>query len=211
MSPYEALYGVHPPYLLPYEPESSKIQAVDELLKNRDQLVRELRQNLERAQHRMQQKADKHRRELEFAMGDRVWLRLQPYRQTSVGQRACHKLAQKYFGPFEVDERIGAVAYRLKLPAGSKVHPVFHVSLLKPFHGDNSYDVVSLPEMDDDGQMILQPLVVCGVRSIMKGGQPCKEVLVQWKGLPPEDAMWEEVVELVRDYPNFHLEDKVNF
>ena len=73
----------------------------------------------------------KHRSKRTFAVGVKVWLKLQPYVQTSVARRASHKLAFKYFGHYEVEGKIGSMAYKLKLPAKSTVHPVFHVLLLK--------------------------------------------------------------------------------
>jgi hypothetical protein len=57
---------------------------VDKELLTRDEILKELRQNIQQAQVRMKQNADKHRRDVEFAVGDWVYLRLQPYRQSSV-------------------------------------------------------------------------------------------------------------------------------
>ncbi|KAH9681158.1 hypothetical protein KPL71_026857 [Citrus sinensis] len=137
MSSFKALYGREPPVIPSYTGSSTSIQALDELLLERDALLTALKTNLLAAQHRMQQKANAHRRELELQVGDQVLVKLQPYRQISVANRLSNKLAKRYYGPFRVMERIGAVAYRLDLPPDSKIHPVFHISLLKPFHGQD--------------------------------------------------------------------------
>lgn len=90
-------------------------------------------------------------------MGDQVLLKLQPYTQSSVVSRPCPKLAFKFFGPFTVLERIGKAAYRLELPENSQVHPVFHVSQLKPFTPDYTPVFKDLPAVVDLSSTPLQP------------------------------------------------------
>jgi hypothetical protein len=79
----------------------------------------------------MKRKADKHRNEREFAVGDMVYLKLQPYAQSIVMAQSNQKLGFKFFSSFRTLESIGSVAYRLPLPEGSSIHPVLHVSQLK--------------------------------------------------------------------------------
>ena len=90
-----------------------------------------IREHLLRAQHRMKAQEDKHRSDRQFAAGDWVYLKLQPYVQSSVAPRANHKLAYKYYGPFPIIAKINEVAYKLQLPLQATIHPVFHVSLLR--------------------------------------------------------------------------------
>ncbi|GJW03984.1 putative reverse transcriptase domain-containing protein [Tanacetum coccineum] len=75
--------------------------------------------------------ADKRRKPLEFQVGDRVLLKVSPWKGVvRFGKKG--KLAPRYVGPFEIVEHVGPVAYRLKLPQElSCVHDTFHVSNLK--------------------------------------------------------------------------------
>lgn len=79
----------------------------------------------------MKLQADKNRTFRSFQVGDSVYVKIQPYVQTTLASRSSNKLAFKYFGPFLIIAKVNEVAYQLKLPDGCQVHPVFHVSLLK--------------------------------------------------------------------------------
>ncbi|KAL1222278.1 hypothetical protein V5N11_026795 [Cardamine amara subsp. amara] len=127
---FHALYGRDPPKLLMYGDVPNN-NTVGNMIQDRDSMIAELKCNLEKAQISMRNSANKHRREGVYQVGELVYLKLRPYRQAYVAQRRSEKLAPRYFGPFEITERIGKVAYRQKLPPTSLIHPVFHVSLLK--------------------------------------------------------------------------------
>lgn len=80
-------------------------------------------------------------------MGDRVFLKLQPFCQRSVVDRPNPKQAFRFFGPFEVIKQVNQVAYELVLPLGSSIHPVFHVSQLKLTKGNRILSTDSLPDL----------------------------------------------------------------
>ena len=69
---------------------------------------------------------------MEYKVGDMVYLKLQPYKLKKLAKRVNRKLNPRYYGPYEILEKVGELAYKLKLPKDSRVHPMFHVSLLKP-------------------------------------------------------------------------------
>ena len=100
------------------------------LLKELEQEVVKIRQNLKAAQDRQKSYAYKHRVNREFSVGDHVYLRVRA-RKSSLKLGSCAKLSSRYCGPFEVLERIGPVAYTLALPSNTRAHNVFHVSLLR--------------------------------------------------------------------------------
>ncbi|GKF52068.1 ty3-gypsy retrotransposon protein, partial [Tanacetum coccineum] len=120
-------------------------------------------------------------------------------------------LAKRYYGSYEVMERIGKVAYRLPLPATSKIHSVFHVSILKAFLGNGSKVVAGLPEEFRDGQPVKQPLAACAVREVLQNEEHVRQIMVQWVGGSPEEATWEWLSMFQNAYPRYNLEDKVVF
>lgn len=106
LSPFEVVYGHPPPRLLSYEQGTTRVQAVEDQLKTRDQITRLLKEYLEAARQRMKCLADLHRSERTFEVGDRVYLRLQPYRQHTVAMRNSLKLSPRFYGPYKIIQRI---------------------------------------------------------------------------------------------------------
>ena len=181
MTPFKAVYGISPPHLLTYVPGTSRVQAVDEYLRDRDTILYELRHNLSLARQRMKSQADLKRWEVSFEVGDYVYLKLQPYRQTLVAFRASMKLAPRFFGPYLIIGKVGTVACRLALPPSSQIHNVFHVSMLRkhlgPIHTSASNQ---LPPISDDSIILPQPEAILDRRVIQKGKyRPKSEILVK--------------------------------
>jgi hypothetical protein len=86
-----------------------------------------------------------------------VFLRLQPYKQTSLKADHCQKLAPKFYGPYTVLKRVLQVVYQLALPSHSKLHPTFHVSCLKKVIGTRCQIQTNLPELAEEGSIWLHP------------------------------------------------------
>jgi hypothetical protein len=82
-----------------------------------------------------------------------VFHRLQPCKQTSLKAQGHHKLAPNFYGPYHIMKHIGLVAYKIALPATSKIHLVFHVFSLKKVVGQNYRVQTILYELDDEGSI----------------------------------------------------------
>ena len=105
------------------------LSEVEHQLLDRDEMLAELRQQLHRAQQCMKKLADTYRREVQFDVGTIVYVKLCPYHHRSLATRANEQLAPRFYGPYQVVARVGAVAYKLLLPLETTIHPVFHVSV----------------------------------------------------------------------------------
>jgi hypothetical protein len=210
MPPFKALYGRPPPAVIRIGNNCTPVDSVDQLLRERDAVLDDLMYNLIRAQQRMRQQADLKRREVTFEIGDLVFLKLQPYRQNSLARRPCDKLSPRFYGPFLIEAKVGAVAYRLALPEGSKIHPVFHVSQLKRASGA-AFNPTDLPSsLSSTLELQAHPIAVLGVRKDPTQPWSTAQVLIQWHGIPVSEATWELYANILTLFPEFHLEDKVS-
>ena len=161
-------------------------------------VFRSVKQQLERAQQRMKVQADKHRTKRVFQVGDSVFLKLQPYIQASVAPRANHKLAYKFYGPYRIVERVGEVTYRLDMPTSCKVHPVFHVSLLRKVLKPEHQVLPALPSPTDSIQI---PKLVLQRRVVTRGAKKIPQALIQWSDSSADLATWEDLESLKQMFP----------
>ncbi|KAI5652974.1 hypothetical protein M9H77_30161 [Catharanthus roseus] len=194
-SPFEVIMGQQPttPLTLATSYEGKSPSAF-KFAKSWHEQTELARAYLNKASKRMKKWADKRRRPLEFQEGDLVMVKLLPQQFKSF--RKVHKgLIRRYEGPFPVLKRVGKVSYKLQLPSKLRIHPVFHVSLLKPYHEDmedptrgesKRAPTAVVTSFDKEVEAMLAD------RHIRKRGVPSyREYLVKWKNLPESEASWE--------------------
>lgn len=204
MSPNEALYGVKPRQLCLPSDCRTPVASVADFQLQREAMNHVLKESITAAQHRYKYYADKKRTEVSLQEGYMVYLKLQPYRQLFGATRKHLKLAHKYFGPYKVLQKISTVAYKLVLPPGSLVHPVFHISMLKKKIGSNYSATTTLPRLGDEGQFLVYHVNILDRRLVKKNNVAVIQWLVQWSHAIPDDSTWEDAVTMQAQYPEFN-------
>ena len=128
MSPFEALYGRKCQTPLMWSKVGERSLFGPDMIKEAEEQVAKVQENLKAAQSRQKSYADTRRRPLELQPRDFVYLKVSPIEGTRRFQ-VRGKLSPRYIGPYRIIEKIGVVAYRLELPPEmSDIHDVFHVS-----------------------------------------------------------------------------------
>jgi hypothetical protein len=141
IAPYEPLYDRWCIYPLCLETLGERSLVGPDWVQQTSQKVPEMRQNILAAQSRQKSYADVRRRDLEFAVGDQVLLRVSPTRGV-VRFGVSGKLSRRYIGPFSILARVGSLAYRLQLTESmAGVHPVYHVSMLRKYLRDPDHQI----------------------------------------------------------------------
>jgi ribosomal protein L21E len=206
-TPFEALYGYAPPPIHGISIPCDVTPEVEVTLQEKDRIMKSLQQNLLQAKNRMKKYADLKRTERTFEIGDMVYLKMQPYRETALGLRNSLKLSSKYYGPFRVLQKVGKQAYKLQLPEGTLIHDVLHVNQLKKHIGPKAVPNPTLPLVTPDGKIKIAPLAVLQYRQVPRSAGdydiPVPQWLIHWENLSPEEATWEDAKFIQATFPTF--------
>ena len=196
-TPFElGLRAINAAARLPPHPEA------DATVSAAQQRIAAARKCIQAAQDRQRHYADLKRAPLSLTVGQHVLL---SSKNIQIATTGSPKLLPRYLGPFKVKRLIGASAVELDLPEGWKLHPVFHVSLLKLWSGPLIAEpltvlIEGLPEYEVDA--------ILSHRLQTRGrGRPVTMYLVKWKGFGDEHNTWEPESHLTADgqYTNSKL------
>lgn len=202
MAPFEALYGRKCRSPICWN-EIGEAQITGPILvQETSDKIAQIRDNLLKARSRQKSYADKRRKPLEFQIGDRVLLKVSPWKGVfRFGKKG--KLAPRYVGPFKILERIGKVAYRLELPEElSNIHPTFHVSNLKKCLVDENLHVpIDEITVEETMHYIEKPLEIVdhGEKILKRSRIPI--VLVRWNAKRGPELTWECEDHMKTKYP----------
>ena len=138
MTPYEALYGGRCRTSVCWTKLNEHKMIGPYIVKDTEEKVQIIWQRLKAASDRKNSYADLKRRDIEYEVGDKVFLKISAWKKILwFGKKG--KLSPRFIGPYEILERIGPVAYRLALPPElAKLHNMFHVSMLRRYRSNES-------------------------------------------------------------------------
>jgi hypothetical protein len=203
MAPYEALYGRKCRSPLYWDEVGEKQLLGPEIVQDTKDKIALIRKRMLTAQSRQKSYADQHRRKLEFKVGDQVFLKVSPMKGVFRFDKKG-KLSPRYIGPFEVNEIVGPVAYRVALPPElAGVHDVFHVSTLRKHIPDPSQVVNFKPlRVQENLTYEEMPIQIMDRKEKQLRAKTIPLVKVLWRNHGVEEASWELEQEMRNRYPH---------
>ena len=182
-----------------------------DIVKDTEAKVQVIRQRLKAVSDRQKSYADLKRKDIEYEVGDKVFLKVFPWRKViRFGKKG--KLSPRFIGPYEVLEIIGPMVYQLALPPElAKLHDVFHVSMLRKCRYDESHILrVQEIQVREDFSDDEEPKVILAreVKQLRNKQVPLVKVLWQHRGR--EQATWEPKATMRAQYPQL-FESGMNF
>ena len=162
---------------------------IDEFVAGIHNIEQEVRERMELTRNWQERGADKRRRNMSASLrpGSYAYLSTKGITMPVDKDRKSTKLRQLYYGPYKILKQLSPVSFQLQLPAASRIHDVFHCSLLKPAHDSQALGVrgTQLPVATDSGEYEVEKILT------RRGEANHIQYLIKWKGFPMEDCSWE--------------------
>ncbi|GKB50433.1 putative reverse transcriptase domain-containing protein, partial [Tanacetum coccineum] len=202
-APFEALYGRKCRSPICWAEVGDSQLTGPEIIHETTEKIVQIKSRIQAARDRQKSYADVRRKPLEFQVGDKVMLKVSPWKGViRFGKRG--KLNPRYIGPFRIIAKVGTVAYRLELPEKlSRVHSTFHVSKLKKCMAD---EPLAIPldeiQVDDKLNFIEEPIEIMDreVKRLKQSRIPI--VKVRWNSRRGPEFTWEQEDQMQKKYPH---------
>ncbi|KAL4384851.1 hypothetical protein GQ457_15G012120 [Hibiscus cannabinus] len=203
MAPFEALYGRRCRTPLCWSELGESNDLGPKVLRKTEEQVAIIHDRLKAGFDRQKAYADLKRRDIQYSVGEKAFLKVSPWKKIfRFGKKG--KLSPRFIGPFEVIEEVGPVAYRLALPPEfSKIHDVFHVSMLRKYKSNPSH-VLEPDEVELNPNLFYEeePVQILAreVKRLRNKSVPLVKVL--WRSHKAEEATWEPEELMKEQYPH---------
>ena len=203
MAPFEALYGRKCKTPVCWDEVGERRLISPELVQITSEKVKVVRDNLKIARDRQKSYADNRRRDLQFEIGDQVFLKISPWKGV-LRFRKRGKLSPRYIGPYEIVSKVGPVAYRLKLPPElSRIHDTFHVSIFRKYIPDPSHILREQPvQLKENLTYEETPVQIVDRKEQVLRSKVIPLFKVLWKNHEREAATWEPKAQMRHQYPH---------
>ncbi|KAL4278846.1 hypothetical protein GQ457_03G022460 [Hibiscus cannabinus] len=202
MAPFEALYDRRCRTPLCWSELGENKVLGPHLLRQNEEQVHVIHDRLKQAFDRQKTYADTKRRDIQYDIGDKVFLMVSHLKKVfRFGRKG--KLSPRFIGPFGITERVGPVAYRLALSSEfDKIHNVFHVSMLRKYRSDPSHilepeEVELNPDFSYEEKLI--QILDREIRRLRNKNVSLVKVL--WRNHKMEEATWEPETTMREQYP----------
>jgi len=193
-TPFFLNYGCHPRSPWSIRLTGQSVPAAHKFVSDMQFNVQMAKKLLRKAQDRMKVQYDRHHKHHTFALGEQVLLSSE-----NLKLLGCTKFWPRFVGPFTIKAVIDQHNYQLQLPTGWGIHDVFHISLLKPYYSDGSYQPPPIPEVLAEDAFQITALL--DHRVVKKGRHTLLQFLCHYQNAPPESRTWENEKDIQSSCP----------